>query len=372
MSEYQFYEFIALDKPLSNQQMAELRAISTRAEITPTRFFNEYHWSDLKADPAKLIAKYFDAHLYFANWGTRRLIFRLPRKMVNVKQLQAYFPDYPAELTVTRSHVIIDLESDTEEPEDDWFAADHLAVLIPLRKELLRGDLRVAYIAWLLAAQSGELRATALEPPVPPGLTDRSAMLTELISFLRIDIDLLQAAAEASTVKKTDKRGLKNWLKSLPEKDKTDWLLRAVDDHELSLGAELTKTFLQSQRVDKDKGNSRRTVKQLLLRAEEVRAARQQKETEQAAKEQVAAQAEREKYLSSLAKQGKRAWQKLEKLVDNKDYDQAVTLTRDLQDVAEQTGKQTQFDERFAEIKKSYSSRRGYFNRLRDVRPKRL
>lgn len=55
MSEYQCYEFVALDHQLTTKEMAELRSISTRAEITPTRFWNEYEWGDLKAD----------------NWGTR-------------------------------------------------------------------------------------------------------------------------------------------------------------------------------------------------------------------------------------------------------------------------------------------------------------
>jgi len=57
MSEYQCYEFVALDQPLTPFQMAELRAISTRAEISPTRFWNEYQWGDLKADPAKLVER---------------------------------------------------------------------------------------------------------------------------------------------------------------------------------------------------------------------------------------------------------------------------------------------------------------------------
>lgn len=55
MSEYQFYEFVALDRPLTAAQMAELRAISTRAEITKARFWSEYNWSDLEADPRKLV-----------------------------------------------------------------------------------------------------------------------------------------------------------------------------------------------------------------------------------------------------------------------------------------------------------------------------
>jgi len=78
MSEYQCYEFVALDKPLTSKQMAALRAISTRAEISPTRFWNEYEWGDLKADAAKLVERYFDAHLYVASWGTHRLMLRAP------------------------------------------------------------------------------------------------------------------------------------------------------------------------------------------------------------------------------------------------------------------------------------------------------
>ena len=46
MSEYQYYEFIALDRSLTEREMKELRAISTRAEITPTNFINEYQWGD--------------------------------------------------------------------------------------------------------------------------------------------------------------------------------------------------------------------------------------------------------------------------------------------------------------------------------------
>ena len=38
MSEYQYYEFVAVDRPLGPGQMAQLRALSTRARITPTGF----------------------------------------------------------------------------------------------------------------------------------------------------------------------------------------------------------------------------------------------------------------------------------------------------------------------------------------------
>ena len=55
MSEYQYYEFLALDRPLTEEQRAELRSISSRAEITATRFTNEYQWGDLKGDPLQMV-----------------------------------------------------------------------------------------------------------------------------------------------------------------------------------------------------------------------------------------------------------------------------------------------------------------------------
>jgi hypothetical protein len=77
VSEYQYYEFRAIDQALTESEMAALRDISTRAVITSSSFVNHYEWGDLKADPLELLEKYFDAFIYFANWGTRRLWFRL-------------------------------------------------------------------------------------------------------------------------------------------------------------------------------------------------------------------------------------------------------------------------------------------------------
>jgi len=75
VSEYQYYEFLALDKPLTDEQRAELRKLSSRAEITATRFVNEYNYGDFRGNPEKLMERYFDAFCYLANWGTRRLMF---------------------------------------------------------------------------------------------------------------------------------------------------------------------------------------------------------------------------------------------------------------------------------------------------------
>lgn len=80
MSEFQYYDFVAVDRPLSEREQRELRALSSRATITSTRFSNSYSYGNPKAQPAKLVERYFDAHLYLANWGTRRMVLRLPSR----------------------------------------------------------------------------------------------------------------------------------------------------------------------------------------------------------------------------------------------------------------------------------------------------
>jgi hypothetical protein len=64
MSEYQYYEFLAIDRPLTADEMDELRELSTRATITPVSFTNEYNWGDFEGSPDELMERYFDAHVY--------------------------------------------------------------------------------------------------------------------------------------------------------------------------------------------------------------------------------------------------------------------------------------------------------------------
>jgi len=71
MSEYQYYEFQAIDRPLDHAAQD-----SSRARITATSFINHYEWGDLKGDgtlvrPPPLSDRLWQA-AYFAG-KTRRL-----------------------------------------------------------------------------------------------------------------------------------------------------------------------------------------------------------------------------------------------------------------------------------------------------------
>jgi hypothetical protein len=174
---------------------------------------------------------------------------------------------------VTEHHVVLDLWSETEEPEEDWFEdGQPLASLTPLRAELLRGDRRVAYPAWLLAVQAGELDPDTPEPRVPHGLDADSASLAALTGFLRVDPDLLAAAAEAGIEDTGELERFRSWVERLPAREQQRWLLRAADNLDLAVGSVLLGEFRRAHPpVVAERG---RTVAQLLERAEELRAER--------------------------------------------------------------------------------------------------
>jgi hypothetical protein len=90
MSEYQYYEFRAIDRPLDRTEQDAVRSISSRARITGTSFTNHYEWGDFKGGPRQLIERLFDLHLYLANWGERRLMMRLPARLLDREKLTAF------------------------------------------------------------------------------------------------------------------------------------------------------------------------------------------------------------------------------------------------------------------------------------------
>lgn len=92
MSEYQDYEFQAVDRPLSPEEMATLRQFSSRAQITSSGFVNEYSFGSFKEDPDEWMAQYFDAFLHIANWGARVLMFRLPSSLLPEASARVFVP----------------------------------------------------------------------------------------------------------------------------------------------------------------------------------------------------------------------------------------------------------------------------------------
>ena len=322
MSEYQYYEFLALDRPLTAKQRAELRSISSRAEITATRFTNEYQWGDLNGDPLQMVKEYFDAFLYLANWGTRQVMFRLPRGVLDPEIARPYCFTDTASLIETEGHLILSLNVDQEEPDDYWDEpGGQLAVMVQARSELAAGDLRLLYLAWLLAVQSDFVDDEETEPSVPPGLKNLSAGLQAVVDFFEIDENLIAVAAASS-----------------PAIEEPGGLAEGI----ASLAAEVPG----------------RTAAELWEAAEDRRAAlekaAEQRRRKAEARKAAAEAAAYAKRLDQLATRTEEAWREAAELIETKkprEYDEAVSLLRDLQALAEREGGSAEFRQRFGELR---------------------
>ena len=271
MSEYQYYEFQTVGRRLSETEMRELRAYSTRARITPTSFVNEYSFGSFKGNPDAWMERYFDAFLYVANWGTHELKLGLPAKLLSADTARLYSCGDAASVREKADRLILTFRSE-QEGGGDWVQAEGiLSALVPLRAELARGDLRGLYVGWLLNAQAGDLGEDVREPPVPPNLGSPSSTLSNLVDFLRVDPDLLAAAVQASPRAKStpaSRKAMAAWVASLPPREKNEVLVRLMEEQESRIGLELSARFSRHRTADSPATEGpRRTVAELLAAA---------------------------------------------------------------------------------------------------------
>ena len=173
MSEYQSYAFQAIDRRLTDKEMAELRSVSSRGRITPTSFTNEYSWGDFKGSPDVWMEKYFDAFLYLGNWGTHIFKLRLPARLLDLSTARLYCVGDSASAREKNGNVIFHFGSDGE-GEGGWIEEDEdseqLGSLIPVRSDLARGDLRVLYLGWLRARNAASSVTTRSSRRCRPAL----------------------------------------------------------------------------------------------------------------------------------------------------------------------------------------------------------
>ena len=374
MSEYQYYEFVAIDRRLSDKEMRELRSYSTRARITPTSFVNDYSWGNFKGNEDIWMEKYFDAFLYVANWGTHILKLRVPEKLLAPKLAQKYLKGQAARVRAKGGKVILSFDSEDEEGSD-WVEAEGLlASLIPLHAELARGDLRSLYLGWLRCAADEEFADEEEEPPVPAGLQELTAAQASLVDFLRIDPELLEVAAEASPPRgelQMNRGEVSQWLASLSGREKDELLAEfLVEEDATLLAAQLRRRMQDSVPQERAMAPKPRTVGSLLDAAYFRREARERAEAERVAQEQAEKEAEarraREQYLDGLAKKQPATWRKIETLIATKQsqkYDEAIQLLVDLHDLAAR-GDSAEFQHRLTILSIEHARKPSFIKKL--------
>lgn len=371
MSEYQYYEFQAIDRPLDDRQIGELRSLSTRATVTSTSFTNEYHWGGFRGSPQRLMEEYFDAFLYLSNWGTRQIMLRLPAHLPGLETVQQYCLGDAASASLKHDHLIVSLFSEDEDGAGEWESAEgRLAPIATLRHDIASGDLRSLYLGWLLCVQSGIVDESAVEPPVPAGLGHPTAGLCALTDFLRIDEDLINAAAAVSDDPTEDSEvDLAQWVQAIPTGEKDGIIVRLLQG-EAYVRAELLRQF--RERAARTRGaQRRRTAGELTdaaerLRLERERAAAERRAREHARREEQAATA-REKRLDALAEDEDAAWRRVNGLIDAKkprDYDTAVAVLLDLRTLGERAGRNQEFEQQLQQLRTQHVRKPSLLARL--------
>ncbi|MEO7160763.1 MAG: hypothetical protein ABIX00_09755 [Polaromonas sp.] len=389
MSEYQYYEFAAVDQPLSAQQQAELRARSTRATITAGSFVNEYHWGDLKGDPLDWMRRYFDAHVYFANWGSARLMLRLPRTALDEAVLadfcrsstsgaaSGYSDAFAA--TATPACRILDwsVNDESGEYEHDWEDAGGsgwMSRLLPLRDELLRGDTRSLYLGWLARVGSEEVADEDLEPALPAGLKNLTPAQTALVEFLRIPPDWLAAAAadSADLASSGDAApAIDAWLalQTPAQMRETLRLLLQKRGQEAERG--LQGRFLAWQRAQQTAGAAppvRRTVAQIEAGCAAAERIRLERETRERQALEATQRAAREKHLAQVAARANAIWESIDKTLQRgtgSAYEQADKTLQELSDALVLAGREAEFRSSLVRLMATHGKRPAWVTRMR-------
>lgn len=384
MSEYQYYEFLAVDRPLDAAEQAQVRSLSTRARITATSFVNEYHWGDFHGDPGRLMERFYDAHLYVNNWGTHRLMLRLPRDLLDPDVVEGFCVGDQLSTRVTAKFVVLNFTSadDAGEFDFDHDAEALLSTLVGVRTELAGGDLRPLYVAWLAAYGVWERDEDAfdraaddgLEPPVPPGLDTLTAAQRALADFLRLDEDLLAVAARTSPPLQDpadDTSELAAWVTRLPVAEKNQLLGRVVRGDAARVRMELQRRFRGDTAPTGTGVPPQRTVADLLddtalRRADRERALAAQRAEDRARQEEAHARS-RERRLDALASEGDAAWSRVEAMIANRkpaDYDAAVTLLTELRALAQRENRHHPFTVRTSALRHTHARKPSLIERL--------
>jgi hypothetical protein len=337
MSEHQIVAFRAIDGPVGEKNLEYMEQQSSRAEITPWSFDNEYHFGDFRGNADEMLRRGYDLHLHYANFGIRKLMIRLPNGLPNAKAAKPYLEEDSLQFLKDKNGpggiLCIKPCHEPGDLENLWEIDDLLDRLIPLRAEILDGDLRPLYLAHLaIATDSGHAPEETKEGPVPAGLNKLTNAQQALAELYELSDSFIAAAARncPPMIGANDPAKLHlEWLGRQPAATKDRWLAELLGDPNSTVRREMLADFRKSTpapswptiRLD-------RTIAELEAAATGIH----QKATQKAA--EIAAR-QRAKKLAEMKEDPAPTLQETEKLVAQRSedyYRQAARLLSDLRE----------------------------------------
>lgn len=373
MSEYQYLEFLAVERPLTTKEMERLREISTRAQITPVSFINEYSWSGLKANPRDFMRRYFDVHVFLANWGDAILMLRLPKEAIDQKTLKAFCDGPHLEFKALPKHWLLTWSLDETEDYDRFSYVEGtgwMTRLAPLREELMRGDLRGLYIGWLKTTFYEDADPEALEPMALPGLGQLTPAQQSLAEFLEIDIDLLAGLGmdqTATSLEIPDDAEIDAWLDKLPKTEVRGYLRQMLNGQGAYAERDLNRRYAAWQTQSVPTPEERRAISQLWQLAGQAKEQRLLEEAKARQLDLAKLKRQRNAFLSKLAENFPRAWKLAHESAGKGHahaYDAACRQLVDLRDAYSHHVSEAAFEKELQKFMAKHAQRRALAQRL--------
>ena len=380
MSEYQRYEFMTSDRPLTRAELDAVNNLSSHIEASSTHAVIEYHWGDFKHNPIEVLHKYFDGFLYWANWGTPQLALRFPHGTLPADFINGYDFDDCVTFTQHPDYDILDIHFGEMEAPDEWTEYE-LGSLIAIRDELMEGDLRALYIAWLASQgligsydedeeddeDEEEDNEIISIPAVPPAFGTLTAAQQALAELLQVPQELLVAAAQHSNAAMSSPDDdFVAWVELLPQDRRNDYLVRLAHN-ESGLSRQLIKE-LRELGQDKTRATpamgEQVTYATLLAESKTIRG---QLEREKREQEQLA----RQRHLQDIHERQDDYWRQVDQAVtrgSGSGYDEAVRLLIELRDVADLFKEMQNFQAHFRTWVRPHLRRPAFVKRLQGRR----
>ncbi len=367
MSEYQCYQFKSFDRPLTPAERKEVSSWSSRVNASSTSATFTYSYGDFPKKEENVVLRYFDAMLYFANWGTRQLLLRFPKDLIDFNALKVFtsdsdrFHDLHISVKPKKEYVLIELYWNEEEGGGGWYEEDDFDVndFQAIRKAIINGDYRGLYLFWLKVAATKPVidedefdeddDYVAPIPPIPSNLGKIDSSLQAIIDFFEIDEDLVAAAQNFSKTQKKTEINYENLLQQLPETERTNFLNKLLKDESL-LATQFRKRLDKLLPKAKQTDVSAPSIQEILEGKIGATQVREKREAEEAAK---AHKVKMEKVRKEAAIHWKTVYFNLERK-SGKSYDIATEALRDLQDAAEFFGTLDDFTVKMREVRAKY------------------
>jgi len=371
MSGFEMHRFRTIDRPLSKEEMEEIDSWSSRFSPTSTGVTYIYHYGSFNQSVDKVFPKYFDAMLYVDSWGTKQLMFRFPKELIDWKVLRQFtnIKEYYRHLDFKRvgDYVVMDLYW-KEEEGGEWMEEEDyiLDTLLPLREEILNGDFRTLYLGWLMVQGTEDWEEEDEEdnepmPPIPANLQNLTAAHQYLMDRFEIDEYLVKAAASHSQNISQQKPNYKKLIALLSNEEKEAFLLR------FATGERRTEIQLR-HRLEEVGGGKKELAfgkspswNNLIKKAKAIEA----ETAKRLAKEQRIAHIKR---MEELIPQQARLWKEVEDDIlksHGRAYDEATKGLCELKEIAKYEDQLNDFEQNLAQLLSPFLRRSALIGRLR-------